>query len=107
MIDAMSWHIFEQSEQRKADLKPLLKIARDQAQKAMAAATGEAKGSLLDTTAHLTHKLGELDAAIELAKQAVASSSDQNKQFSQQFLEQLNAEKAAAGKPDGKEAPKK
>ncbi|MFO1066480.1 MAG: TlpA disulfide reductase family protein [Pirellulales bacterium] len=108
LLDAICWHIYEQSEQRRKDITPLLKVAKERAQKALATAKGETKGSLLDTTAHIVYRLGELDEAIELAKQAVASSSDQNKQFSQQFLEQLQNEKAEANKPaEKKTEPKK
>jgi thiol-disulfide isomerase/thioredoxin len=96
MIDALSWHIYEQSEQRQAALRPLLSVAEKHASAALDQATGEARGSLLDTLAHVTYKLGNRDRAIELSREAVAASSGQNQQFSQQFLDQLLAEKEAA-----------
>lgn len=94
MIDLISWHVYEQAEQRKIDMQPLVKVAYAQAEKALAQAKGEARGSLLDTTGHLAYKQGQLDKAIKLVSEAAELSTGENQAFSKQFLEQLLKEKA-------------
>lgn len=100
MIDLISWHIYEQSEQRQVDMKPLLQVAYAQAQKTLADAKGQSRASLLDTTGHLAYKLGELDKAIQLVREAVETASGENKEFSKQFLDELLKEKADQAKSE-------
>ena len=96
LIDLISWHIYEQSEQRQIDMKPLLKVAYTQSEKALSGAKGESRGSLLDTVGHLAYKHGELDKAIKLVREATQAAKGENQEFSKQFLEELLKEKAAA-----------
>ncbi len=93
MIDLISWHIYEQSEQRRVDLTPLLKLAYAEADKALPKVKGQARGSLLDTTGHLAYKLGDIDRAITLVTEAIQFAEGENKEFSKQFLDQLKTEK--------------
>lgn len=104
MIDLISWHIYEQSEQRRIPMTSLLKVAYSESEKAVATAKGEALGSLLDTVAHLAYKLGDLDKAIKLVTQATEHAAGENKEFSKQFLEQLKAEKSQQAESSGKPA---
>lgn len=89
MVDVICWHVYEQSEQRKQDLTPLLKVANIEGKKAIQNTKGEALPSLLDTVGHVAYKLGDRDKAIELITQAVELGTGENKEFSQQFLEQI------------------
>ncbi len=93
MIDLICWHVYEQSEQRKQDLTPLLKIAFAEGEKGLKDAKGDALASLLDTTGHLAYRLGNRSKAIELVTQAVQLAVGENKEFSRQFLEQIKSEK--------------
>ena len=104
MIDLISWHIYEQSEQRQINMKPLLKVAYTQSEKALALAKGEARGSLLDTVAHLAYKHDEIDKAIKLVREATELAAGENKEFSKQFLEQLLKEKAEQEKAGAEKA---
>lgn len=100
MIDLISWHIYEQSEQRQVDMKPLLEVAYAEAEKALPTAKGQSRGSLLDTTGHLAYKLGDIDKAIKLVLEATESATGENKEFSRQFLAELLKEKEAKDKSD-------
>ncbi len=92
MIDLICWHVYEQSEQRKQDLTPLLKIAFAEGEKAIKDAKDEALASLLDTVGHVAYKLGDRAKAIELVTKATQLAVGENKEFSRQFLEQIKAE---------------
>ena len=105
LIDMISWHVYEQSEQRKIDLLPLVKVAMAESEKALARATGEVRGSLLDTAGHLAYKLGDLDKAIRFAREATTFAAGENKEFSKQFLESLLKEQSEKN-PTGKVPPK-
>ncbi|MGN6134858.1 MAG: redoxin domain-containing protein [Aureliella sp.] len=107
MIDLISWHIYEQSEQRQMNLAPLVKVAYAESEKALGEAKGEARGSLLDTVAHLAYKQGDIDKAIKLVREATELARGENKEFSKQFLEQLLKEKAESEKASDSAAPKK
>ncbi len=89
LIDLICWHIYEQSEQRQADLSELVKLSLAEGEKALASTKGEVKGSLLDTVGHLAYKLGNIDKAIELVREATELSAGENKEFSKQFLKEL------------------
>lgn len=93
MVDLICWHVYEQSEQRKQDLTPLLKVAIAEGDKALKNAKGEALASLLDTVGHVAYKLGEREKAIQLVTQATELAVGENKEFSKQFLEQIKATK--------------
>lgn len=98
MIDLISWHVYEQSEQRQIDMKPLLEVAYAEAEKTLPQAKGQSRGSLLDTTGHLAYKLGDLDKAIKLVREATETATGENKEFSKQFLDELLKEKAGPEK---------
>ncbi|MCC6509694.1 MAG: redoxin family protein [Pirellulaceae bacterium] len=91
MVDLICWHIYEQSEQRKTDLTPLVKVAFAEGEKTLSLAKGEALASLLDTVGHLAYKLGNKAKAIQLVTQATELAVGENKEFSKQFLQQLKA----------------
>lgn len=93
MVDLICWHVYEQSEQRKQDLTPLLKVASVEGDKALKNAKGESLASLLDTVGHVTFKLGEREKAIQLVTQAIELAAGENKEFSRQFLEQIKSAK--------------
>ena len=99
MIDLISWHIYEQSEQRRSDMTALINLAYTESKKALAEAKGASRASLLDTVSHLAYKLGKLDEAIQLVREAAEQATGENKEFSKQFLDALLEEKAKADKP--------
>ncbi len=93
MVDVICWHVFEQSEQRKQDLSPLLKVALVEGEKALKNAKGDALASLLDTVGRIAYKLGDREKANQLVTKAVELSTGENKEFSRQFLERVKAGK--------------
>ena len=93
MVDLICWHVYEQSEQRKQDLTPLLKVAIVEGDKALKNAKGDALPSLLDTVGHVAFKLGQREKAIQLVTQAIELAAGENKEFSRQFLEQIKSAK--------------
>lgn len=98
LVDMISWHIYEQSEQRRLGLLPLVKIAMNESEKALSTAKGESRGSLLDTAGHLAYKLGNLEKAILFTREATTFAAGENKEFSKQFLDVLLKEQAAKDK---------
>lgn len=98
LVNMLTWSIYEMSEQGQLDDKAALEVAISGSQKAAKGADGALKGSLLDTVAHLLYKTGALDKAIEAETEAAKLAGPQDKDFIQQFLEQLKKEKTEATK---------
>jgi tetratricopeptide (TPR) repeat protein len=86
----VSWQIFQQSE-KDPELSPALIDAAVELMKKATAASND--GSGWDTLAHLLHRQGKLDEALE-AQAKAAENPGSAKDAINEFLEQLKAEKA-------------
>ena len=90
ILNMHAWDVYEAAKDDPEYSKELLSVAISAAEKA--ASSAPENGAVLDTLAHLFHRSGDLDRAIELQTKAMELSDDAAPQI-QEFLDQLKAEK--------------
>lgn len=96
-VNMVSWNIYEmaaQAKEAKEEFSPALITSSLTAAKAAAekAETAE-KASILDTIAHLAFLTGDIDQAIAAETEALKLAPPEQREFMQQFLDELNAAK--------------
>lgn len=93
-INELTWQIYEAARDDAQFPKVLVNAAAAATEKALVASPKS--GMILDTLAHLVHRQGKLDRAIEIQTQAVANaddSSDEGKKEMLAYLQELKKEK--------------
>jgi len=94
-LNELSWSVYQLAKAQEDFPKSVVAAATEAAEKA--AADAPENGMVLDTLAHLVHLSGDLDRAISLQTAAVknsAGSPPTNAAQMQQFLEELQQQKA-------------
>ncbi|GAB5404667.1 MAG: TlpA disulfide reductase family protein [Aureliella sp.] len=90
-----TWMIYDLASNGMELAEELLDLAYAAAQKARPAADDATKANLIDTLAHIHAHRGELAKALELERQAVKLAGDDEREFIEAYLEELeNAAKA-------------
>ncbi len=95
-LNQIAWRIYEQSKDDDKYPATLLASAAAAAKKALELAPREA--GIMDTCAHLLHRSGDLDAAIEMQTKASLFVDEKTNPGVKPYLEQLKQEKEAASK---------
>lgn len=90
-LNQIGWMMYEGAKDNPEFSEKLLAAATSSAKKAVELAPEEA--AIMDTYAHLLHRSGQLDQAVNIQAQAVKIGGGQNEEHSA-FLEQLQAEQA-------------
>lgn len=96
-INQLTWQIYENAKDDPDFSTALLDSATAATEKAVKA--DPTNGMIIDTLAHLVHRQGKLDRAIELQTRALKNAeeaSEEIKEEMQEFLDQLKEEKATA-----------
>ncbi len=93
--DVLAWNIYKFAAQGYLPRNQLVQTAIDSARAAVEGAEQQQQSSLLDTIGHLLFVDGKLDAAIETENRAVALAGDENREFIQEFIEELMKAKEA------------
>ncbi|MFN3190682.1 MAG: TlpA family protein disulfide reductase [Aureliella sp.] len=91
----VSWNIYEMAAQDRLEKPEAMLKACSEAAKAAADKVDdkEMQASILDTVAHIVAELGQIDEAIAIETKALENASAQDKEFMEEFLEELKKEK--------------
>ncbi len=93
-LNMLAWNLYEMTTQAKIDVEGLVDVSIAATEAAVSKAEKEVKASLLDTLAHYVFKKGDLDKAIKIETEALSLSGAQDREFIENFLEELKAVKA-------------
>lgn len=98
-VNMLAWNLYEMTSQMKIENDGLVAASMAASEAAVAKAEKEVKASLLDTLAHYVFKKGDIDKAIALEMQALELSGARDREFIENFLEELRAAKAEKEEP--------
>lgn len=91
LISIITWNMYDIAARDEAAAEAIVPMAITATEGAIEKLAKDAKGSALDTLAHLLMLKGETAKAIAIEEQAIELASAQDKPFMKQFLEQLKA----------------
>jgi len=98
-VNMLAWNLYEMTSQMKIENDGLVAASIAASEAAVAKAEKEVKASLLDTLAHYVFQKGDIDKAIALEMQALELSGPRDREFIENFLEELKAAKAEKEEP--------
>ena len=93
MINQIAWMLYEATANGEFDNKDVLKLALENAEKAVDKAEKTFKASMMDTVAHLHLELGNKAKALEIQKAAIQIATPEEKAQLQTFLDELEGDK--------------
>ncbi len=98
-VNMLAWNLFEMTAQMKIEDEALSAASIAATEAAATKAEKEVKASILDTLAHYVFKKGDIDKAIALETEALELSGPRDREFIENFLEELKAAKAKKEEP--------
>jgi thiol-disulfide isomerase/thioredoxin len=93
-VNEVTWRVYQTAAAGRLDDEALLKTCLRASNAAAKKASGEQRGYILDTSAHLQHLLGRLDQAIKTQKRALKLVEGRTRSQMELFLKQLEVEKS-------------
>jgi thiol-disulfide isomerase/thioredoxin len=102
MVDMLAWNVYEMGSQLKLLNAEMIDASISATEAAAKKAEDELKSSLLDTLAHYYFAKGDLDKAIAAEEKAIAVGDGRNREFYENFLQELKeakAKKSESAKP--------
>ncbi|RMF39215.1 MAG: TlpA family protein disulfide reductase [Planctomycetota bacterium] len=104
MINMLAWNLYQMADSGQAPDAKIMASIEQALREAIKSMKGGDKASALDTLAHLLHQQQKLDEAISLEEQALELSEPRDREFIQDFLNQLKSEKAGNKSSDDSES---
>jgi Ni,Fe-hydrogenase I large subunit len=98
-VNMLAWNLYEMTTQMDIKNEALNAASIKATEAAAAKADKEVKASILDTLAHYIFKKGDIDKAIALETEALKLSGPRDREFIENFLEELKAAKAEKEEP--------
>lgn len=95
----VAWNTYEMCMQGGFPSKDLVATSIAATQVVVDQSKGELKGYIMDTLARLTHLSGDLKGALAIETEALKVASKDDREFMQQFIDQLKKELAAKPSP--------